>query len=126
MDKLAERLKTMTPLQRAVFALKETKTRLEALERQRDEPIAIVGMACRFPGGVNDLESYWRLLYDGVNAIGETPPDRWDVDAFYDLLADPFEQTDLLLGGMSAAEQEAYAELVETLDRILDPLNREP
>ena len=41
-------------------------------------------MACRFPGGANDPPSYWRLLCGGVDAIGEIPPDRWDVDAFYD------------------------------------------
>lgn len=87
MSQLAERLKNMTPLQRAVFALQETQARLEALERSRTEPIAIVGMACRFPGGANDPVSYWRLLTDGVDAIGEIPPDRWDVDEFYD--ADP-------------------------------------
>ena len=84
MDQLAERLKNMTPLQRAVFALKETQARLAALEQKRVEPIAIVGMACRFPGGANDPASYWRLLCDGVDAIGEIPPDRWNVDAFYD------------------------------------------
>ena len=48
------------------------------------EPIAIVGMACRFPGGANDPASFWRLLCDGVDAIREIPPDRWDADAFYD------------------------------------------
>ncbi len=84
MDQLAEHLKSMTPLQRAVFALKETQARLEALERKRTEPIAIVGMACRFPGGVCEPASYWRLLCQRVDAIGEMPPDRWDVDAFYD------------------------------------------
>lgn len=84
MDNLAERLKSMTPLQRAVFALKETQARLEALERKRTEPIAIVGMACRFPGGASDPASFWRLICDGVDAIGEIPPDRWDVDGFYD------------------------------------------
>ena len=84
MDQLAERLKNMTPLQCAVFALKETQARLEALERARSEPIAIVGMACRFPGGANDPASYWRLLCDGVDAIGPIPPDRWNADDFYD------------------------------------------
>ncbi len=84
MDPLAERLKNLTPLARAVLALKETQARLDALERQRAEPIAIVGMACRFPGGVVDPRSYWRLLCDGVDAIRETPPDRWDADRFYD------------------------------------------
>ena len=84
MDNLTQRLESMTPLQRAVFALKETRARLEALERQRSEPIAMIGMACRFPGGANDAASFWRLLCDRVDAIRETPPDRWDVAAFYD------------------------------------------
>ncbi|MBE1530411.1 type I polyketide synthase [Actinomadura algeriensis] len=48
------------------------------------EPIAIVGMACRLPGGVNDAQDYWELLLDGRNAVGEVPADRWDADALYD------------------------------------------
>ena len=84
MDVLADRLKQMTPLQRAVVALKETQARLEALEQKRVEPIAIIGMACRFPGGADDPASYWRLLCDGVDAIREVPAERWDVDRYYD------------------------------------------
>ncbi len=49
-----------------------------------DEPIAIVGMACRFPGGVDSPEAFWRLLRDGVDAISEVPGDRWDMSAWYD------------------------------------------
>nr|WP_246357067.1 non-ribosomal peptide synthetase/type I polyketide synthase [Pyxidicoccus fallax] len=49
-----------------------------------DEPIAIIGMGCRFPGGVSDPESYWRLLDEGLDAITEVPRTRWDVDALYD------------------------------------------
>ena len=48
-----------------------------------DEPVAIVGMGCRFPGADNP-EAFWLLLQNGVDAITETPPDRWDVDATYD------------------------------------------
>jgi acyl transferase domain-containing protein/acyl carrier protein len=47
------------------------------------EPIAIVGMACRFPGAP-DLSAYWRLLCDGIDATREIPADRWDRDAWYD------------------------------------------
>ena len=99
MDTLAQRLENMTPLQRAVFALKETRARLETLERQRSEPIAIVGMACRFPGGACDAASFWRLLCDGVDAIGEIPPDRWDVEAFYDPDPSAPGKTNLRCGG---------------------------
>src|SRR5262249_21586635 len=46
-------------------------------------PIAIVGIGCRFPGGGNDPESFWRLLAEGRNGIREVPPDRWSIDRYY-------------------------------------------
>lgn len=49
----------------------------------RFEPIAIVGIGCRFPGA-DGPESFWRLLTDGVDAISEVPPERWSLDEFYD------------------------------------------
>ncbi len=51
---------------------------------QGDEPIAVVGMACRFPGGANSPEQYWNLLSQGADAVCEIPRDRFDVDKFYD------------------------------------------
>lgn len=48
------------------------------------EPIAIIGIGCRFPGGVNSPNSFWQLLRDGVDAITEVPASRWDVSQFYD------------------------------------------
>ncbi|MCP4658098.1 MAG: AMP-binding protein, partial [bacterium] len=52
-------------------------------EAAGDEPIAIVGMSCRLPGAPH-LEAYWQLLRNGIDAVTEIPPERWDVDAFYD------------------------------------------
>ncbi|WEQ54930.1 SDR family NAD(P)-dependent oxidoreductase [Komagataeibacter nataicola] len=52
-----------------------------------DEPIAIVGIGCRYPGGVSDPETFWRLLEEGRDVVREIPGERWDVDALYD--ADP-------------------------------------
>jgi acyl transferase domain-containing protein/acyl carrier protein len=49
-----------------------------------DEPIAIIGMGCRFPGGANSPEAFWQLLRSGDDAIREIPAGRWDVDAFFD------------------------------------------
>ena len=50
----------------------------------RNEPIAIIGIGCRFPGGANDPVQFWHLLSDGVDAISEVPEDRWHARAFYD------------------------------------------
>ena len=48
------------------------------------EGIAIIGIGCRFPGGVNDAESLWKLLVEGREAVCEVPSDRWNVERFYD------------------------------------------
>jgi phthiocerol/phenolphthiocerol synthesis type-I polyketide synthase B len=49
-----------------------------------DAPVAIVGIGCRFPGGIHGPESFWRLLAEGRDAIGEIPPDRIDIEHYYD------------------------------------------
>ncbi|MCA9958472.1 MAG: polyketide synthase, partial [Anaerolineales bacterium] len=71
-------------LRRAYQTLEEMQAKLEQAERTQHEPLAIVGMGCRFPGGANDLESFWQVLVDGLDVITEVPPERWDIDAYYD------------------------------------------
>ncbi len=71
-------------LKSALIALQRMRGKLEALEQARDEPIAVIGIGCRFPGGADSPASFWELLCDGVDAIREVPRDRWDVDAYYD------------------------------------------
>ncbi|MGC4807680.1 type I polyketide synthase, partial [Micromonospora sp. DT233] len=66
--------------------LHETRQRLRAVEDAAREPIAIVAMHCRFPGGVRSAEDLWKLVEDGVDALGDVPPDRgWDLTALPDL-----------------------------------------
>jgi acyl transferase domain-containing protein len=69
--------------QQALLALRRLRARVEQLESARHEPIAIVGIGCRFPGA-DGPDQFWRLLHDGVDAITEVPPDRWRVDDYYD------------------------------------------
>jgi natural product biosynthesis luciferase-like monooxygenase protein len=71
-------------LRAALAALQKQQARIDELEQQLHDPIAIIGMGCRFPGGANSPEQFWTLLRDGVDAIEQVPPDRWSVDEFYD------------------------------------------
>ncbi|MFF6975954.1 type I polyketide synthase [Streptomyces tsukubensis] len=72
-------------LRRATADLGDARRRLREAEEARHEPIAIVSMACRYPGGANTPELLWDLLSRGTDAISEWPVDRgWDVDALYD------------------------------------------
>jgi acyl transferase domain-containing protein/NADPH:quinone reductase-like Zn-dependent oxidoreductase/SAM-dependent methyltransferase len=74
----------MTPLKRAFLALEDMRARLAAAEGAQREPVAVIGLGCRVPGGGDDAQSFWSLLRDGVDAIGGLPHERWDVDALYD------------------------------------------
>jgi len=70
-------------LHRAVAALQQMRAKLVAAERRRNEPIAIIGLWCRFPRA-GSPEAFWDLLRRGEDAVTEIPADRWDVNAYYD------------------------------------------
>ncbi len=71
-------------LQNAILKINEMQNKLIAAEEARHEPVAITGMACRFPGGANSPQEFWQLLKEGRDAIVEIPPERWPVDEYYD------------------------------------------
>jgi acyl transferase domain-containing protein len=67
----------------ALRKIDDLNARLKIAEKGDTEPIAVVGMGCRFPGGVDNPAQYWRLLQDGASGIVRVPSERWDADAFY-------------------------------------------
>ncbi|HEX3662577.1 MAG TPA: type I polyketide synthase [Acidobacteriaceae bacterium] len=80
---LLERIQKLSPKRLALLAL-ELERRLAALENAATEPIAVIGMGCRLPGGASTPEAFWDLLASGTDAVEPVPADRWDAEAFYD------------------------------------------
>jgi acyl transferase domain-containing protein len=66
------------------LTLMAKKVRADAAKALQADPIAVVGMACRAPGGVRSPAALWQLLCEGRTAIREVPPDRWPADAWHD------------------------------------------
>jgi acyl transferase domain-containing protein/surfactin synthase thioesterase subunit len=70
--------------ERLLRLLREARRALEGERARRSEPIAVVGIGCRFPGGVSGPEGLWQALISGRDATSEVPADRWDGDGAHD------------------------------------------
>jgi acyl transferase domain-containing protein/SAM-dependent methyltransferase/acyl carrier protein len=78
-----DRINKLSPKRLALLAL-ELHEQVEAAGQRAHQPIAVIGIGCRFPGGADDPEAFWSLLSEGRDAIREVPADRWDIDAYFD------------------------------------------
>ena len=71
-------------MKNALREIKRLRSALEEAQAAQHEPIAIIGMGCRFPGGADCPEAYWRLLESGLDAVTEVPRSRWSLDDYFD------------------------------------------
>ena len=72
MSTFLERIRNLSDKQLAVLALR-LNDELEQARKARSAPVAVVGMGCRFPGGIDGPDAYWQLLIEGREAIREVP-----------------------------------------------------
>lgn len=101
----------------AVAAIDAMQAQLDDAERAQREPLAIVGVACRFPGA-NTPEQFWQLLREGRDAVTDVPPDRWDAQAYYD--------ADRSVPGKMVSRRGAFVEGIDEFDaEFFDLLPRE-
>jgi len=83
MSEFLDRISNLSPKRLALLAA-QLNEQVQAAAARAREPIAIIGMGCRLPGGADNPQAFWELLRDGRDAVREVPVDRWDVDALYD------------------------------------------
>ncbi len=122
-DTTDDAAQAQTPLQRAVAALAKMKARLDVLERAATEPIAIIGIGCRFPAGGDGPAAFWEALEKGVDGVREIPSERWPRDAVPNAppetrwagLIDHFDTFDAAFFGIAPRE----AETLDPQQRLL-------
>jgi 3-oxoacyl-(acyl-carrier-protein) synthase/SAM-dependent methyltransferase len=78
----------LSPIKQALLEIRRLRARLAERRSFEPEPVAIIGMAVRFPGGIVRLDDFWNRLAAGESAVTVTPAERWDNSAFYSADAD--------------------------------------
>ncbi|ELR97465.1 type I polyketide synthase [Gloeocapsa sp. PCC 73106] len=73
-----------TSIKQALITIKQLQKQIKELQNLQNEPIAIISMACRFPGGINNPDDFWQLLLQGRDGITDIPAEHWDADIYYD------------------------------------------
>src|SRR5436309_6377048 len=96
---ISQRLAKLSPAKRQLL-----EQRLKENARVA-EPVAVVGMACRFPGAAN-LQEFWRLISQGIDATGEIPSSRWNVDEFFDPTGEETGKMSVKWAGLVAGEDQ--------------------
>ncbi len=114
-DSILRRLETssrLSPTKQALQKIRDLKQQLAVAEAAQEaaagEPIAIVSMACRFPRRANSPDEFWAQLVAGADEIGEVPPDRWDIDAYFN--------TDPEVQGRMYARRGAFLDRIDEMD----------
>ena len=79
---MSAKASTLSPVKQALLALDEMTAKVDALERAQNEPIAIIGLGCRFPGAPNP-DAFWQILRDGRDVVSEIPESRWNSRDLY-------------------------------------------
>ena len=84
MEKSSKNTDYRALLKDAFISIEKLKAKIDVLKQEKNEPIAVIGLGCRFPGGSNSPAAFWRMMHEGIDAISEVPKDRWDLDVYYD------------------------------------------
>ncbi|MCP4147266.1 MAG: amino acid adenylation domain-containing protein, partial [bacterium] len=103
-DKLEKKYKET--LKKASQKINDLMAENAALKRR--EPVAVIGMACRFPGGADTPWKFWNILEKGIDTVSEIPATRWDVDRYYD--------TDAEAPGKMYVREGAFIDDIEHFD----------